>query len=300
MHVVVADNSRALLDFLRQQIEERGDTVRTFSDGLATRDYIRSNPQVDVLLTSLELVNVSGLELCWDVRVNSDQFTSNYIINMSSSSDVDKLIEALDCGADDYLKKPFLQGELYARLRTAERVLSAQRELVQLATIDHLTGFANRRAFFDNAQGAIENMMEDEPVSVIMLDIDHFKSINDSHGHEVGDNVLRELTQQIGNDCPIFGRLGGEEFAAILVGHSSDEAYQVAEEMRRKIREMTICVGAEVISLSCSFGISERISDEDVDALLKKADAALYEAKRRGRNQTIIFAADSDSIAKSA
>ena len=174
-------------------------------------------------------------------------------------------------------------------MRAAERVRTSQLDLIRLAKTDPLTGVGNRRSFFESAENALECLPAGTPSAAIMLDNDHFKSVNDEYGHPAGDAVLRKLTDKIGSVCEIFGRLGGEEFAAFLPGSSAQASYQVAEAMRKAVAELRISTGDTTIVVTCSFGVSECCENDDLDALLKKADDALYWAKIRGRNQTKIF-----------
>ncbi len=289
MHVVVAVRGRAMHEIICRPIRERGDTVHVFTDGLSALNHIRSDPTVDVLLTSLELSTMSGLELCWETKIVSNRESSIYIIVMSSSSDVAKLVEALDSGADDFLKTPFVPEELCARLRSAERVRSAQRELMLRATTDPLTGVCNRRSFFERATAMLDEDKTGDRHSVIMLDIDHFKSVNDTFGHDIGDAVLRDVSAAIGSTSMIFGRLGGEEFAAFIPDQPAAMAHKTAEMMRTTIAGLAIPAGDATIAITCSFGVSERRDGEDIDSLLKKADQALYQAKTGGRNRTVIY-----------
>ena len=289
MHVVVADCGQAMLEIICRPIRERGDTVHVFTDGFSALNHIRSDPTVDVLLTGLELSTMSGLELCWEAKLVSNSISSTYIIVMSSSSDVAKLVEALDSGADDFLKKPFIPEELCARLRSAERVQSAQRELILLATTDPLTGVCNRRSFFERAKAILDESNAGDRHSVIMLDIDHFKSVNDTFGHDVGDAVLREVSGAIGSTSMIFGRLGGEEFAAFIPGQSAAMSHKIAETMRNTIAGLAIPADDAIIAITCSFGVSEWRDGEDIDSLLKRADQGLYQAKTGGRNRTVIY-----------
>jgi len=262
--------------------------VRCFSDGQEALNYLRTDSKVDVLLTGFELHSLSGLELCWETLLLSGVEPPVYVIVMSSSSDVAKLVEALDSGADDFLRKPFFPQELCARMRAAERVRKSQLDLIRLAKTDPLTGVGNRRSFFESAEKAFESTPSGSPLAAIMLDIDQFKSVNDEYGHHVGDAVLRELSAKIGSICEIFGRLGGEEFAAFLPGSSMHAAYQVAEVMRKAVAELRISAGDTTLIVTCSFGVSEWREGDDFDALLRRADNALYWAKIRGRNQTVM------------
>jgi GGDEF domain-containing protein len=157
---------------------------------------------------------MSGLELCWETRLLSGRERPIYIILMSSNSDQQHLINALDSGADEFIRKPPVGEELYARLRSAERLLRLQNELIELASIDPLTHVFNRRAFFDRAQLLCRGA---SPLAAIMLDVDHFKRINDTYGHDVGDQVLGAIGREFQSENAVVGRLGGEEFA-ILIG----------------------------------------------------------------------------------
>jgi len=290
MHVVVADSGETILHIISRAIQSRGDTVCCFTDGREALSYLRTGPKVDVLLTGFELRSLSGLELCWETLVLPNEEPPIYVIVMSSSSELTKLVEALDSGADDFLRKPFALQEICARMRAAERVRTAQLDLIRLANTDPLTGVGNRRSFFERAEKAFNSMPAGSPSAAIMLDIDQFKSLNDNYGHHVGDVVLRKLSAEIGSICEIFGRLGGEEFAAFLPGSSIQAAYQVAEVMRKAVAELRISAGDTTLTATCSFGVSEWHDGDDFDALLVRADNALYWAKIRGRNQTAMFA----------
>ena len=289
MHVVVADSGETILHIISRAIQSRGDTVRCFTDGREALSYLQTGHKVDVLLTGFELRSLSGLELCWETLVLPNEEPPIYVIVMSSSSELTKLVEALDSGADDFLRKPFAPQEICARMRAAERVRTAQLDLIRLANTDPLTGVGNRRSFFERAEKAFNSMPAGSPSAAIMLDIDQFKSVNDNYGHYVGDVILRELSAEIGSICEIFGRLGGEEFAAFLPGSSIQAAYQVAEVMRKAVAELRISTGDTTVTATCSFGVSEWRDGDDFDALLVRADNALYWAKIRGRNQTAMF-----------
>ena len=161
---------------------------------------------------------MSGVELCWETRLVATSRRPIYVVMMSSQYDQRSLIEALDSGADDFIGKPPLAEELYARLRAAERLAAMQRELIRLATIDPLTGLCNRRGFFEQASEACARATApDGSLSAIILDIDNFKQINDSYGHETGDEAIRVCAQPRAclNEA-VVGRLGGDEFALLL------------------------------------------------------------------------------------
>src|ERR1700693_2564332 len=148
MRIVLVDPSRTAAKVVSRLLEARGHEVRVFADGREALAYIKSDLEVGALITTAEPLSISGLELCWETRLIATSQRSIYVIMMSSNDDDDQLTSALDHGADDFLSKPPVPKELYARLRAAERFETMQRELIRLATTDSLTGMVNRRAIF--------------------------------------------------------------------------------------------------------------------------------------------------------
>ena len=246
------------------------------------------SPTVDALITSAEQSAISGVELCRNVRQLASRGRPIYIILMSSNQEGQKLIEALDNGADDFIGKPPVVEELYARLRAAERVGAMQRELLKLATTDSLTGILNRRAFFVQAEDSRVRAEGGAILSAIMFDIDHFKRVNDVHGHDVGDDVIRAVAREASAiKNAILGRLGGEEFAMLLEGKGISDAVAVAEDLCVRIAELRFETATEELAVTCSFGVSEWERGASIDELLKQADVALYKAKFDGRNRIV-------------
>ena len=152
MRIVVVDPSRTVIKAVSKLLESDGHAVTAFVDAREALDFIKSDREVSVLITSVELTPMSGIELCWQTRLLTGQDRAMHIILMSSNSDGQQLINALDSGADEFIRKQPISEDLYARLRSAERMLRMQRELIRLARIDPLTGVFNRRAFFEKAE----------------------------------------------------------------------------------------------------------------------------------------------------
>jgi two-component system, cell cycle response regulator len=273
-----------VLKIVTRLLEEGHHEIHPFADGLAALEYVKSDPDIDALITSAELGSMSGMDLCKKIRLLSANCRQPiYIVLMSANYEPRKLIEALDNGADDFIGKPPATEELYARLRAAERLRSMQRELVRLATTDPLSDLLNRRAFFERAQVACACV--DGPLSAIMFDIDYFKRINDDFGHGVGDDVIRAVASEAISEKGIVGRLGGEEFAIVLRGRPLADAIEAAERLRRRFAELRLATLGKAVRFTCSFGVSERRDGESIDDLLKRADVALYSAKKTGRNR---------------
>jgi two-component system cell cycle response regulator len=294
MRIIVVDPSRTVLKIVTQLLEAGHHEIHPFTDGLAAFDYVKLNPNIDALITSAELGSMSGMDLCKKIRLlSANSRQSIYIVLMSSNYEPRKLIAALDNGADDFIGKPPAMEELYARLRAAERLISMQRELVRLATTDPLSGLLNRRAFFEQAQEvcACAGRPQSVIISAIMFDIDYFKRINDEFGHGVGDDVIRAVASEVISEKGIVGRLGGEEFAIVLRGRTLTDAIEDAERLRLKFAELRLATPGKAVRFTCSFGVSEWRDGESIDHLLKRADVALYSAKKTGRNRVVADAA---------
>src|SRR5437763_4603825 len=284
MRVVLVDPSRTMRLFVTRLLEARDHEVRPFADAPEALACMRQDTGVAALITSSEHGVMSGLELCWETRVLGGRDRPIYVILMSSSIDKSKLGEALDSGADDFLSKPPVPDELYARLRAAERLGTMQRELVRLASVDPLTGLHNRRVFFELAE---ETRACEGALTAIMLDIDHFKRINDLYGHDVGDQAIAAVAKAALTDGAVTGRLGGEEFAILLEGRMLAEGARLAEQLRARMAALRFDTASGAMTLTCSFGVSERKPGDSIDDLLKRADVALYAAKTSGRNRVV-------------
>jgi two-component system, cell cycle response regulator len=285
VRIAIVDPSRTILKAVSQLLESDGHVVSVFVDGREALDFIKSNSDVNALITSAELDSMSGLELCWETRLLSGRDRAIYIILMSSNSEQKQIINALDSGADELIRKPPAGEELYARLRSADRLLCLQRELIRLATVDPLTGVFNRRAFFENGQQLCELATPATRPAAIMFDVDHFKRVNDTCGHDVGDQVLRAIGQETPCDGTIVGRLGGEEFAVLVKSSDLKGGQDHAERLRTRVAALSFDTRLGRILITCSFGVAEWQPGESVDQLLKRADAALYQAKHSGRNR---------------
>ena len=287
MRIVLVDPSRTVRRIIADLVQRWTYEVCPFSDGTEALSYIQKDDSVRVLLTSAELPSMSGIDLCVRVREFLENRRPLYIIMMSSSDEYTKCVQALDKGADEFIRKPPVAEELRARLRTADRVTAMQCELVRLARTDFLTGLFNRRAFFEDAAKMVVRAQYGHGVSAIMFDLDHFKRINDIHGHDIGDAVLRRVAKEIAPLPGITGRLGGEEFAVLMEGDLSDAA-DTAQEFRCRIENVKIFAGEQPVALTCSLGVAEWEAGDTIDTLLRRADVALYEAKRTGRNKVVL------------
>ncbi len=288
MRIALVDPSRTTRLIVTRMLEARGHDVLPIADELEALALIRADTSIDALITSAELKHISGVELCWETRLLATCRRPIYVLMMSTQYDQRSLIEALDSGADDFIGKPPLAEELYARLRAAERILSMQRELLRIAITDPLTGLCNRRGFFEQATEACARVVPpDGSLSAIVLDIDNFKQINDSYGHETGDEAIRACADTARLEEALTGRLGGDEFALLLEDRSLPQAIEIAEDLRTRLAERPFDTGRDRIKLTWSVGVGEGRPGDSVDQILARADAALYDAKLGGRNRVI-------------
>ena len=276
---------------MTQLIEEGGHDVLAFADGLEALACITQDGDVRTLITSTQPLNISGIELCAAARKLSGARRALHVILMSSTDDYYLAIAALDNGADDFIHKPPIPDELRARLRLADRVTFMKRQLIEYATTDPLTGLLNRRAFFDSAAEMEIAAQNGKCLSAVIFDIDHFKQINDNHGHETGDQVLAAVGARTKMTGDIASRLGGEEFCVLTFRQNTD-ASQYASQLRQSIRALQFEHDGEEFSITCSFGIAEWKDRDSIDGLLRRADLAMYEAKRSGRDQIVLANAD--------
>ena len=287
MRIALVEPSRTTRLIVTRMLETRGHDVVQFADEREALARIASDALIEAVITSADLQHMSGFELCWEVRLIASCRRPIYILLMSTQYDQTTLIEALDSGADDFMGKPPLAEELYARLRAAERIASMQRELIDLATTDPLTGLNNRRGFFERANEACARTIPDGNLSAIILDIDNFKRINDAYGHDTGDEAIRACARAAWVENGVVGRLGGDEFALLLEERPLRQAIEIAENLRARLADKPLVTERGPITLTWSVGVSEAHPGDTVDGLLARADAALYDAKITGRNRVV-------------
>ncbi len=291
LNVIVCELSGVQRSILGRTLSHAGFNVFAAANAAEALALLRSGVG-EILMTGLELPDSSGFELCWAVKADPETAHVHTMV-LSTHSDIGRLTNALDAGADDFLRKPLIEAEFHARMRAASRIVRLQQRLANEARRDALTGVANRRSFDASLSRAMsEASQRGTPLSVCILDLDKFKLVNDTHGHTAGDAVLVEVARRARDfvlDGEVFGRLGGEEFAFLLPGQSEDQAAHRMEEFRRRIAGTSIDIGTGTpLPVTASFGVATLYGDADIEdaaSLLDRADTALYEAKDCGRNR---------------
>jgi two-component system cell cycle response regulator len=252
----------------------------------------------DVAIISLSLKSVDALRLCSHLR-SLDRTRQLPIVLIADPDDNQRLLRGLDLGVNDYLMRPIDKNEMVARIRTqvrrkrfADRLRDSVQMTMEMAVTDGLTGLHNRRYLERHLLTLVQQAVtRQKPLSVLVLDIDHFKSINDSFGHAAGDDVLREFSRRVRKTLrgiDLACRMGGEEFVVAMPDTDAALALLVAERVRQRICDESFVVDGvdRAIDVTVSIGIASLMSSTDTsEVLLKRADAALYRAKRSGRNQ---------------
>jgi two-component system, cell cycle response regulator len=251
----------------------------------------------EVVITDWSMPDVSGPELCRRIRRDFRQHYA-YIILVTSNSDKTQVIAGLSAGADDYVTKPFDPGELLARVGVGQRIIQLHREieaknrqLEQLALTDPLTGLPNRRAVDLWVDSHLSSAARhDFSMWVVMADLDHFKRVNDTYGHEAGDNVLKTFAAILKANTRrsnICSRLGGEEFLVILTHTNEEQTRTAVERIRKRLAMEKFRFGDATATVTASFGIAGFAGNHapEFDGLLARADDALYVAKNKGRNR---------------
>jgi two-component system chemotaxis response regulator CheY len=262
------------------------------SDGGEAWEIIHQPESPSLIISDWMMPRMDGLALCRKI-CSMEKSEYIYFIILTSKGEKKDIIEGLEAGADDFLAKPFNPEELRYRIRIGERIINLERRILELANTDGLTGLLNRRAFMERMEQEMSRAQrEKKPLSLILADIDHFKSVNDTYGHQIGDLVLQRFADQLkvsARPYDFLGRYGGEEFVACLPGTDGLQAGSVAERMRRQIEDMEIMLpdGSRSIRITASFGTAwySIESGNHIDLLIKSADDALYRAKREGRNR---------------
>ncbi|HLP71210.1 MAG TPA: diguanylate cyclase, partial [Rhizobium sp.] len=218
--------------------------------------------------------------------------TSDRVRIIGISSSADRLLSAsfLKAGANDFVYRPFVVEELQCRIGHNVETLSQIRQLRLAAFSDYLTGLRNRRHFFDEGPAIVASCLDrDEPCSMAMLDIDHFKRLNDTYGHEIGDRVLKavatRLRETLDDTDHMLARLGGEEFGILLVGMDIQQASDFCEMLRHEIADVRVALDDADLGVTASIGVAQVEGQENFSNYLNAADQFLYLAKRYGRNR---------------
>jgi two-component system chemotaxis response regulator CheY len=292
MKILIAEDEPLSRKLLETFLSRWGYELDHAADGREALERFNGHDAPQLVISDWMMPNMDGLELCRRIR-SQNRPDYVYIIILTARGNRADVVKGLQAGADDYVVKPFDQKELKWRIRIGERILDLERRIKLLARTDDLTGALNRRTFME--QAALEHsraLREKCPFALIMADIDHFKQVNDTHGHQAGDVVLQHFTRTLGRfsrPYDLLGRYGGEEFILFLPGAALTDAMPIGERLRKQVAAMTVATpgNSGVLQITASFGVAAFAAgtDEPLEGLIKRADDALYAAKRQGRNR---------------
>jgi two-component system, cell cycle response regulator len=299
--ILIVDDHEDNVELLRARLEARGYETLSATDGEEAVRMVES-ARPDLVLLDVMMPRVDGIEAARRIKGNKELPFIPIIMQTALDSTADK-VEGLDAGADDYITKPINFAELEARVRTqlrvkglVEEVERQKAELQRISRTDALTGLDNRRHLEERLEEMFEHARRlHEPLACVMVDLDHFKSVNDTHGHQVGDAVLEQLAailRREAREIDRVGRYGGEEFMLLLPGAQIDSAVTFAERVRRAVEAHTFAFEGGTVRRTGSFGVAgwphPRVAN--ADSLVRAADEALYVAKETGRNRVVRFA----------
>jgi two-component system cell cycle response regulator len=299
--ILIADDSAAFRKLVQYTLtEERYDLIFAESGHEAIQLFEKHHPAIAIV--DWVMPDLTGIEICQHIRAKA-QPAYTYTIILTSMTDKENVVQGLAAGADDYLTKPFHSQELIGRIRTGARIVELQRQieaknalLEELALTDALTGLPNRRAIDDWAHRQVSAAARHKfTFWVTIADLDQFKQVNDTYGHEAGDQVLKKFSQILratSRKSDICGRLGGEEFLMAVTHAKREQVVLLIDRVRKELELTTFSFQGRTFTVTASFGIAgfEGTNTPDFSTILAQADAALYSAKRLGRNRIEVAA----------
>ena len=299
--VLIIDDSEAVREKIIKTLESRDLFSRFYQaeDGLEGFKKLLASP-VDIILCDLEMPRMDGFKFLGMLK-GRPEVSDTPVIILTGNDDRELKIKGLEQGACDFITKPFDPEELVARMRVHLKIKHLQDDLkrsnellLELSNTDHLTGLINRRFLKEALHKEVQRARrKDGQVALLLLDIDHFKRVNDTHGHLQGDVVLQKVALHIQKELRSYdtaARYGGEEFVAVLPDTSLKEAFNVADRIRLSVQGMRFAgsLSNEQVTVSLGVALFPSPCFDDIDGLLRAADEALYQAKERGRNRVII------------
>ena len=323
--VLLAEDDAVSRKLVEVRLRGFGYDVVAVRDGEQAWEVLAKDDAPQLAVIDWEMPKMDGIEVCRRLRSRDKERAAaapgeeidpryTFVVLLTGRNKLSDLVDGFDAGADDYLTKPFEAPELHARLRAGERIVALEQNLLAMkkrleieATHDALTGVWNRRAIMALIDRELSRGQRlDTPLSVTLLDIDHFKKVNDTYGHQAGDDVLVETASRfagIVRGYDAVGRYGGEEFVVAFSGCAPPHGAPAAERLRQRLCEEPVQTRVGAIPITASFGVAHAGADRPyvpVDTLIKAADRALYRAKASGRNRVEIAVDDDYADASDA
>ena len=288
--ILAIDDAADTLMLLEFDLQSEGYEVTTASSGKEALSLL-AEQKFDLILLDMYMPELNGLEVLKQIKC-SERYSHLPVIMLSASDDENEIVSALELGANDYVTKPYIAKVLLARIKTSLRLREQALKLETLANTDSLTGLSNKGYFETQSKRVLRQLSrESGELAIAMLDIDHFKQVNDTFGHEVGDDVLalfaETMTTQF-RDYDILGRVGGEEFAVCMPSISIEDAMSVCERLRAAVEGLNVVTeDQQVVNFTVSIGLVSVLHNGgvyDFQTLMRSADGFLYQAKQESRN----------------
>jgi len=289
--ILAIDDAKDVLLLLEFELSEEGYQVFTAESGTAGIEIL-NNEEIDLVLLDILMPEMSGPRVLREIKQNK-KMKHIPVIMLSASDHSEDIVSALDLGADDFVSKPYVGQILLARIRTSLRLLEKTRALEKIALTDFLTGINNRRQYNALSNSVLSQCERSGTIfSAAIFDIDHFKQVNDTYGHDIGDFVLVHFATLLADffrQYDVIGRIGGEEFAVCMPETPVEQAAIACDRFRLELFRSPVDVEVEGNSISLtlmvSIGVAEFNSGSNLELVMKKADKALYAAKESGRNK---------------
>ncbi len=298
-NVLVAEDDPIFRRVLHRWLQSWNYCVVSAENGKSAWEILQQPNAPKLVILDWMMPGLDGIEVCSNIR-RERTGPYRYVLLLTAKDDKDDVVTGFEAGADDYLTKPFHAEELRSRIRAGQRILELQDALLRAhqalqfeAKHDRLTNICNRGAILDRLIAELQRRQRSgESLGVIMVDVDHFKAVNDTHGHLAGDKVLCEVAHRLAavvRSYDWIGRYGGEEFLIVVPGCDSSNLVNLAERLRLAVFSNPVPTDAGAVSVSVSLGLAFVMEGQDGDAscesLLHRADDALYAAKKNGRNR---------------
>jgi diguanylate cyclase (GGDEF)-like protein len=304
LKILIADDSIVSRHLLEATLRKWGYDVLVACDGIEALEALQRDDTPQLAILDWMMPGLTGPEVCRKIRQRGRE-PYTYMLLLTSKSQKEDLIEGMEAGADDYITKPFDQHELQVRLRAGTRLVDMQAELLaarealrEQATRDSLTHLWNRNSILEILDRELaRSLREGGPIGVVIVDLDHFKDVNDRHGHLAGDAVLREAARRMKTgirEYDSIGRYGGEEFLILLPGCDEAASFNQAERLRKQLAQSEMSFNETRLNISASFGVTTALPSHacSPESLIRRADQALYAAKNSGRNRVEFLAYD--------
>ncbi len=288
--ILIVDDSRFYRKIIRDLLQIHQYQTVEATNGNEALEMLNQNQDIAMVITDYNMPEMTGFELVKAIRATHSRDKLS-IIGLSTEGSSNMSAQFIKSGANDFLNKPFGNEEFYCRITQTVVMMENIQRILDLSNKDPLTDLYNRRFFFESAYRMLASAKRDQiTLSVGMIDIDFFKKVNDTYGHDIGDEVIKHLATTLNNrfrETDIVARFGGEEFCILTVNMDKDHVFNIYEELRKSIEDTTLTFGEQSLQYTVSVGVCCHVMDS-IEDMIKQSDLMLYDAKEGGRNRVIV------------